>query len=68
MKLLCGKFLALAVFIGLAVVLEILVSSAVALVLAPGRGITTSAWTSSTGLRDLGEATLHVLPGTIPAD
>ena len=59
-KLLCGKFLALAVFIGLAVVLEILVSSAVALALAPGRGITTSAWTGSTGLRDLGEATLHV--------
>jgi ABC-2 type transport system permease protein len=58
--LLAGKFLALAVFIGIAVVLEIVVSSAVAFALAPGRGITTAAWTSSSGLRDLGQATLHV--------
>jgi ABC-2 type transport system permease protein len=59
-RLLCGKFLALAVFIGIAVVLEILVSGAVAFALAPGRGIATSAWTSSTGLNDLAQATLHV--------
>jgi len=58
--LLCGKFLALAVFIGLAVLLEIIVSGAVAFALAPGRGITTSAWTSGTGLSDLAQATLHV--------
>jgi len=59
-RLLAGKFLALAVFIGIAVVLEIIVSCGVAFALAPGRGITTGAWTSSTGLRDLGQATLHV--------
>jgi ABC-2 type transport system permease protein len=59
-RLLAGKFLALAVFIAIAVVLEIVVSSAVAFLLAPGRGIKTAAWTSGTGLADLGQATLHV--------
>ena len=58
--LLCGKFLALAAFIGVAVVLEIVVSGAFAFALAPGKGISTAAWTSSAGLRDLGQATLHV--------
>ena len=52
-QLLTGKFLAIAVFIGVAVVLEIVVSCALAFILAPGRGITTSAWTSSTGINDL---------------
>jgi ABC-type transport system involved in multi-copper enzyme maturation permease subunit len=61
-QLLTGKFLAIAVFIGVAVVLEIVVSCAVAFILAPGRGITTSAWTSSTGINDLLQATLHVFP------
>ncbi len=64
-QLLCGKFLALAAFIGLAVVLEILASCAVALLLAPGRGITTGAWTSSTGLGDLLQATLHVFLASV---
>jgi len=64
-QLLSGKFLALAVFIGLAVVLEILVSCAVALILAPGRDITTSAWTSSTGINDLLQATLHVFLASV---
>jgi len=64
-QLLCGKFLALASFIALAVVLEILVSCAVAFLLAPGRGITTSAWTSSAGLNDLLEATLHVIVASV---
>lgn len=64
-RLLSGKFLALAVFIGLAVVVEILVSSVVAEVLAPGRGIGTAAWTSGAGLRDLGQATLHVFLASV---
>jgi ABC-type transport system involved in multi-copper enzyme maturation permease subunit len=60
MQFLAGKFLALAVFIGLAVLLAIAVAGVVALLLAPSKGITTSAWTSSTGLRDLGQSILHV--------
>jgi len=64
-QLLCGKFLALAAFIGMAVVLEIVVSCAVALLLAPGRGITTGAWTSSTGINDLFQATLHVFLASV---
>jgi len=64
-RLLSGKFLALALFIGLAVAFEILVSSIVAEVLAPGRGISTGAWTSATGFRDLGQATLHVFLASI---
>jgi len=59
-ELLSGKFLALALFIGLAVILAIAVASGLAFALAPGKGITTSAWTSSTGLSDLGQAILHV--------
>ena len=59
-QLLSGKFLALAVFIGLAVLLAILVAAGVAFALAPSKGISTSAWTSSTGLSDLGQSILHV--------
>jgi ABC-type transport system involved in multi-copper enzyme maturation permease subunit len=64
-QLLSGKFLALVTFIGLAVVLEIVVACAVAFILAPGRGITTSAWTSSTGINDLLQATLHVFLASV---
>jgi len=64
-RLLAGKFLAIAVFIGIAVLLEILLSCAVAFALAPGRGITTSAWTSSTGLTDLLQATFHVFLASV---
>jgi ABC-2 type transport system permease protein len=64
-RLLCGKFLALATFIGIAVVLEIVVSCAVAFLLAPGRGISTSAWSSSTGVNDLLQATLHVFLASV---
>ena len=64
-QLLTGKFLAIAVFIGVAVVLEIVVSCAVAFILAPGRGITTSAWTSSTGINALLQATLHVFLASV---
>lgn len=59
-RLLTGKFLALALFIGLAVVLAILVACGVAFALGPSKGIDTSAWTSSTGLNDLGQAVLHI--------
>jgi ABC-2 type transport system permease protein len=59
-QLLSGKFLALAAFIGLAVLLAIAVAVAVAFALAPGKGIHTSAWTSSTGLNDFVQSILHV--------
>ena len=59
-ELLSGKFLALALFIGIAVLLAIAVASGVAFALAPGKGIDTSAWTSSTGLSDLWHSILHV--------
>jgi ABC-2 type transport system permease protein len=59
-RVLSGKFLALALFIGIAVVLAIAVASGVAFALGPGKGIDTSAWTSSTGLGDLGQAVLHI--------
>ena len=65
MRLLSGKFLALAVFIGIAVVLEIVVSCAAAFALAPTRGISTSAWTSGTGINDLLQATFHVYLASI---
>jgi ABC-2 type transport system permease protein len=60
MQLLTGKFLALALFIGLAVVLAIGIATGVAFALAPAKGIHTSAWTSSTGLGDFGQSILHV--------
>jgi len=48
------------VFIGIAVLLAIGVATGVAFALAPSKGIHTSAWTSSTGLNDLGQSVLHV--------
>lgn len=59
-QLLSGKFLALALFIGLAVLLAIAVATGVAFAVAPGKGISTSAWTSSTGLNDLFQSVVHV--------
>lgn len=59
-RLLAGKFLALAVFIAVAAVLAVVAAAAVALALAPSKGIDTSAWTSSTGLSDLGQSILHL--------
>ena len=58
-RLLSGKFLALVLFIGLVVVIAIGVSVALAFALAPGKGISTAAWTSSTGLNDMLQAVLH---------
>lgn len=60
MRLLTGKFLALALFVLIAVIVAIVVASAVAFALAPGKGISTSAWTSSTGLNDFGQSIFHV--------
>jgi ABC-2 type transport system permease protein len=59
-RLLSGKFLALAAFILLAVALAIVVAAVLAFVLAPGKGIDTSAWTSSTGVSDFFAAFFHV--------
>jgi ABC-type transport system involved in multi-copper enzyme maturation permease subunit len=63
--LLSGKFLALALFFAVAVVLAIGVAAAVAFALAPSKGIDTSAWTSATGLNDLGQSILHVYLASI---
>jgi len=56
---LAGKFAAMVAFILGVVVVSIGVSVAVAFILAPGKGIATSAWTSSTGLNDLFQAVFH---------
>jgi ABC-2 type transport system permease protein len=58
-QLLSGKFLALVTFILLVVIAAVGVSVALAFILAPGKGITTSAWTSSTGVNDLFQSVLH---------
>lgn len=59
MMLLSGKFLALVTFIAIVVIVAVGVAVAVAFALAPGKGISTAAWTSSTGVSDLGQAVLH---------
>jgi ABC-type transport system involved in multi-copper enzyme maturation permease subunit len=57
---LSGKFLALALFFGFAVLLAIAVAAGVAFALGPSKGINTSAWASSAGLTDLGQSILHL--------
>jgi ABC-type transport system involved in multi-copper enzyme maturation permease subunit len=59
-QLLTGKFLALAIFFGAAIMLAIAVGAGVAFWLGPGKGIHTSAWISAAGLDDLGQTILHV--------
>jgi ABC-2 type transport system permease protein len=59
-KLLSGKFLALALFVLLVVVLAIVVAIVVAFALGPGKGVHTSAWTSSTGVSDTLHAVLRI--------
>jgi ABC-type transport system involved in multi-copper enzyme maturation permease subunit len=54
-----GKFLAMVSFILLVVIVSIGISVAVAFVLAPGKGISTSAWTSGTGINDLFQSVFH---------
>ncbi len=58
--LLSGKFLAIATFLALAVVLAGAVSALAGLALGPGKGIHTAAWLSTGGANDLGQALLHV--------
>ncbi len=48
-KLLCGKYLALALFALLAIVLAIAVAVILAFALGPGKGVHTSAWTAAPG-------------------
>jgi ABC-2 type transport system permease protein len=60
-KLLAGKYLALLVFAVVIVVAACVVSIALALALAPGKGIDTTAWTSSTGVADTWRAVWHLL-------
>jgi ABC-2 type transport system permease protein len=59
-KLLCGKYLALAVFVLLAIVLAIAVAIVVAFAVGPGKGVNTSAWTSSAGVSDTLHAVLRI--------
>ncbi len=59
-KLLCGKFLALALFVLLAILLAFIVASVVAFAVGPGKGVDTSAWTSSAGLKDTSQALFHI--------
>ena len=58
-QFLAGKFLAMVSFILIVVIVSIGISVAVAFVLAPGKGISTSAWTSSAGLNDLFQSVFH---------
>jgi uncharacterized membrane protein len=56
-----GKFLALTGFVGLAIACSrSAVAASVAFALARSKGVDTSAWTSSTGIDDLGQTILHV--------
>jgi ABC-type transport system involved in multi-copper enzyme maturation permease subunit len=58
-QFLAGKFLAMVSFILVVVIVAIGISVAVAFLLAPGKGISTSAWTSSSGVNDLFQAVFH---------
>jgi ABC-type transport system involved in multi-copper enzyme maturation permease subunit len=58
-QFLAGKFAAMVSFILIVVIVSIGISVVVAFALAPGKGIATGAWTSSTGLNDLFQAVFH---------
>ena len=58
-EFLIGKFVALALFMLIVVIVAIGISVAIAFILAPGKGISTSAWTSSAGLNDLFQSVFH---------
>ena len=64
-KLLCGKYLALALFVLIALLLAFAVGAVIAFAVGPGKGVDTSAWTSSTGLNDTFQALLHVYLTTL---
>lgn len=55
LQLLAGKCLALASFIALVVLAAAAVSVALSFVLAPIKGVSTDAWTSAAGVRELGK-------------
>jgi len=60
-KFLAGKYLALLAFGAAVILLASALSIVLALALAPGKGIDTSAWTSSTGLADTWRAIWHLV-------
>lgn len=64
-KFLAGKYLALLVFGVAVILLACVVSIVLALALAPGKGIDTSAWTSSTGLADTWRAVWHLIVASL---
>jgi ABC-type transport system involved in multi-copper enzyme maturation permease subunit len=64
-QLLTGKFLAISLFMLAVVLVAIGLSIALAFILAPGKDISTAAWTSSTGLNDLFQAILHAYLATL---
>jgi ABC-2 type transport system permease protein len=64
-QFLIGKYLAIAVFMFAVVLVAIALSVALAFILAPGKGIHTAAWTSSTGLNDLFQAIFHAYIATL---
>jgi ABC-type transport system involved in multi-copper enzyme maturation permease subunit len=64
-QLLTGKFLALVLFMTIVIIVAIGASVAVAFILAPGKGIDTSAWTSSAGINDLLQAILHLFLASV---
>lgn len=64
-QLLTGKFVALAAFVGAAIVLAVAVAAGVAFALGPTKGVDTAAWTSSAGLDDLGQTILHVYMASV---
>jgi len=60
LRFLAGKYVALASFMTIAVLVAITVGAAVAFALAPSKGVVTSAWTTSAGLSALWHAVLNV--------
>ncbi|HEX3539682.1 MAG TPA: ABC transporter permease [Acidimicrobiales bacterium] len=61
MVLLAGKYLAVLTFLGVAVVAAAIGGGIAAVGMAHVRGITTSAWFSSTGLADIGRAVANIV-------
>jgi ABC-type transport system involved in multi-copper enzyme maturation permease subunit len=59
-RLLTGKFLALALFALIGILLAFVAAIVIAYAVGPGKGVATSAWTSSTGVNDTLQALLHV--------
>ncbi|MCM3884596.1 ABC transporter permease subunit [Frankia sp. R82] len=64
-RLLAGKLLALAVFVGLVVAVATVVSAALAFPLAPVKGVSTAAWHSGAGLAALGTGFVNLYLGSL---